>query len=177
MRGRKPKPTTEMIAAGDPNKIGARKLQAKLNAEPAATRGLPACPDHLHRLARQAWNFWAVELEEMDLDARPDAMMLEGACVGYERAVLADRMIQRHGLIREVYCLDKRRKRVLLRSGPHPAIRISAVAWAQVRSFCSEFGLSPASRARLSVEKPNEAGDELVKILSRPRSEAKLSIN
>jgi hypothetical protein len=27
------------------------------------------------------WRFWREELEAMDLDRRPDAMMLEGACV------------------------------------------------------------------------------------------------
>jgi P27 family predicted phage terminase small subunit len=51
----------------------------------------------------------------------------------------------------------------------HPAVAISRSAWAQVRSFCSEFGLSPVSRTRLSIEKKNDAEADLMALLSAPR--------
>ena len=79
MRGRKPKTAAQQIAEGDPSKRGVHKLDARLEAEPKATRGLPAPPQHLKGLARKAWRFWSEELEAMNLDCRPDAMMLEGA--------------------------------------------------------------------------------------------------
>ena len=38
-----------------------------------------------------------------------------------------------------------------------------------LKAFCSEFGLSPISRTRLSVEKPTVEEDDLMAILSQPR--------
>jgi phage terminase small subunit len=95
IRGRRPKPTRRQIGEGDSAKRGKRKLQEKLNSKPKATRGLPPCPKHVVGLARSAWKFWAEELRAMKLDARSDAMMLEGACVNYARAVQAAAIIQR----------------------------------------------------------------------------------
>jgi hypothetical protein len=58
MKGRKPKPAARQIAEGDPSKRGVHKLDAKLDAEPKATRGLPPCPKHLRGRARTAWRCW-----------------------------------------------------------------------------------------------------------------------
>lgn len=164
MRGRKPKPTRQQINEGDPRKHGASKLKAKLDAEPRAQRGLPECPDYLSERARDAWAMWKEELEKMRLDCRPDAPMLEGACVNYARAVEADLMIAKSGLVvAEVSESGARRVKA------NPAIAISNVAWRQVRSFCSEFGLSPVSRTRLTIEEAGNATDDLIKLLSKPR--------
>src|SRR5687767_999843 len=97
MRGRKPKPTARHIAEGDPSKFGVHKLDAKLEAEPKATRGLPPCPNHLKGITRKAWRFWAEELEGMSLDCRPDAMMLEACCVFYQTHVEMYELIEQQG--------------------------------------------------------------------------------
>jgi P27 family predicted phage terminase small subunit len=168
MTGRKPKPTKRQISAGDPRDRGKRKLQEKLDAEPQASRGLPTCPRHLRGRARACWNFWTRELELMDLDARPDAQMLEGACVGYERAVQADLLLQKEGLVVED-CKIVKDVIIVLKRRAHPAIMISRTSWRQVQAFCSEFGLSPVSRTRLAVEKPENGESDLMKLLSAPR--------
>src|ERR1700732_1535001 len=95
MRGRKPKPIGLKIVEGDTRKIGARKLKARIAGEPKATRGLPPCPPHLKGRAREAWEVWSEELAFMAIDRRPDAMMLEGACVAYETAVYAYEIIEK----------------------------------------------------------------------------------
>src|SRR5258706_4916759 len=97
MKGRKPKPAAIQIAEGDPSKRGVHKLDGLREAEPKATRGLPSCPKHLKGMARKAWRFWADELEGMSLDCRPDAMMLEGACVVYQTYVELYEMILTQG--------------------------------------------------------------------------------
>jgi len=171
MRGRKPKPTAAQIAAGDPRKRGVRKLREKLESEPKATRGLPACPRHLRGRARAAWGFWAEELAAMGLDKRPDAQMLEGACVNYGRAVEADLIVQRDGIMQDISEIDGESGEViLLKSQTHPAIRVSNAAWRQVRAFASEFGLSPVSRTRLTIEKRDDGAEDLAKILMQPRA-------
>lgn len=169
MRGRKPKPTSQQIAEGDPRKLGKHKLTQKLNAEPPAVKGFPPCPDHLSEMARDAWIFLADEIAKMNLDCRPDALMLEGAALNYARAVRADMQVQRDGLVIEEACIDKETgERIVLKMKAHPAVAISNQAWRQVRSFCSEFGLSPVSRTRLSVDRQEKLPD-LADILNQPR--------
>lgn len=168
MRGRKPKPIAAQIAAGDPRKRGVHVLRKLQESQLKVAKGLPACPRHLTGRARAAWNMWAAELAAMDLDKRPDAQMLEGACVGYQQAVQADQIIAKEGMIVEDKAI-KDGALIVLRRKAHPAIAVSRSAWAQVRSFCSEFGLSPVSRQRLASEKPDHETEDLLALLSQPR--------
>jgi P27 family predicted phage terminase small subunit len=171
MRGRKPKPISQQISEGDPSKHGVNRLRERLNNEPKAVRGFPSCPRHLGKRARQAWKFWAEELEAMGLDRRPDGPMLEGAAVAYESAVKAYETIEQQGSLIAKKALDPSTQRMIVVDvRPHPAVAQRNAAWMLVRAFCSEFGLSPASRTRLSVEQPRDYGDvDLMEILSRPR--------
>lgn len=170
MRGRKPKPVKQQIAEGDPRRHGKKKLKEKLAKEPKAARGLPDCPEHVaDERAIRAWNFWREELQEMRLDSRPDAMMLEGACVHYARAVQADLILARHGLIVAQPITNAKGKQIGLKMKNHPAIAASNAAWKQVRAFCSEFGLSPVARTRLTLEKKDDSAQELMAMLNRPR--------
>jgi P27 family predicted phage terminase small subunit len=170
MRGRKPKPTARHIAEGDPSKFGVHKLDAKLEAEPKATRGLPACPDHLKGIARKAWRFWAEELQGMSLDCRSDAMMLEACCVSYQTYVEMYELIEQQGKLvakKERNPLTGQLEVVDVR--PHPGLAVRDRSLMQMKAFCSEFGLSPVSRARLFVERRESDGDDLMALLTQPR--------
>jgi P27 family predicted phage terminase small subunit len=176
LRGRKPKPLKRQISEGDTRKKGVRKLKQALAAEPKATRGLPECPTHLTGLAKTAWKFWSKELREMKLDCRPDAVMLEGACVGYARAVAADLLIAKVGSVVAEPVLGKEGELLGCKYKTYPAVTISKAAWSQVRSFCSEFGLSPVSRTRLAMEKPDTGESDLMAMLSAPREPRKQQV-
>lgn len=170
MRGRKPKPTATQISEGDPRKRGVNKLRERLAAEPKPEAGLPDCPRHLRGRARAAWTFWSDALVVMGIDKRPDAQMLEGACVNYARAVTADLEVEKVGITVIESIVDKESGEVIpLKVKKNPAVDVSNAAWRQVRAFCSEFGLSPVSRTRLSVERKDDAGMDLMAILSRSR--------
>lgn len=160
MTGR-PKPTQLKIAEGDRRRVGKGTLQRRLEAEPIAQRGLGDAPAHLCALARQMWDFWRLELELMQLDSRPDRMILEGACVAYARAVAADTILHREGLIvRETVLYKGVGLQNVERNKKHPAIAVSNAAWTLVKAFCSELGLSPLSRTRLAIErKPDPDAD------------------
>lgn len=176
MRGRKPKPAAAQVAAGDPRKRGKHKLIDAMNAEPDAKRGLPECPKHLTGPARDIWIFWADELAHMNLDRRPDAVSLEGACTHYARAAEADAILKRDGLLVEESIIDKESgERIVLKVKKHPAVEISNAAWREARAFMSEFGLAgPSSRVRLAVDKPeNKKAEDLVTLLSKPREPRK----
>lgn len=173
MRGRKPKPTAQQIAAGDPRKHGVHKLQERLAAEPKAESGYPPCPEHLTGRAREAWEFLAEQIAAMGIDKRPDAMMLEGACVNYARAVMADQQIAMEGITVTESVVDPESGEVtVLKIKANPAVAISNAAWRQLRAFASEFGLSPVSRTRLTIEKPVTAEQDLAAILMMPRKKA-----
>ena len=58
---------------------------------------------------------------------------------------------------------------------PHPALHIRDRALMQMRAFCAEFGLSPVSRARLSVEqREGDADGDLFAIMAQPRIPKKM---
>jgi len=175
MQGRKPKPLRIQLAEGDTRKRGVRKLRAQLSLEPKAARGLPECPEHLAGRAREAWDLWREELAAMKLDCRPDAMMLEGACVAYRRAVEADLMLAQ-GFTVEEPIMDKEGEIVGYKVKNHPAVAVSNASWKQLKAFCSEFGLSPVSRTRLAVEKPDTGEKDLMQMLSAPRVPRKVQV-
>jgi P27 family predicted phage terminase small subunit len=89
--------------------------------------------------------------------------MLEGACRAYDRAVEADLIVQRDGLI-----MEEVTEKGDVRIKKHPAVEISNRSWLLVKSFCSEFGLSPVSRVRLAVQVKEEE-DDLAALLAAPR--------
>jgi len=106
----------------------------------------------------------------MNIDCRPDAQMLEGACVAYEAAVDAYETIQKQGRLVAKRVLDpETNKLVVVNVKPHSSVAQGNAAWMLLRAFCSEFGLSPVSRSRLAIEKPASSEDDLTEILSRPR--------
>ena len=170
MTGRKPRPAARQIAEGDPRKRGVHKLDELADGEPKATRGLPECPKHLKSIARKAWRFWADELEGMSLDCRPDAMMLEGACVSYQTFVELYELIEGQGkLVAKKERNPQTGQLEVVDVRPHPALHIRDRALMQMRAFCSEFGFSPVSRARLFVERREADGDDLMALLTQPR--------
>jgi P27 family predicted phage terminase small subunit len=158
------KPLRLRAAEGDKRKIGRKKLEALIKAEPRTQGGLPDCPDHLTGLARDTWERWTEQLAIMELDRRPDAEMLEGACVAYQRAVKADCEIQRDGITTRKYA-EYDGEQVVVGIQPHPAIKISERAWAQVKAFCVEFGFTPASRAKLATAKQERKPVDLMAVL------------
>lgn len=170
MRGPKPIPVGAQIARGDPQKIGKNKLKEKLAALPKAQRGFPPPPEHLSELARKTWDFLAEQIEIMNQDRRPDALMLEGCCVAYARAVKADRAVERDGITIELSTIDKESgERIIVAMKANPAVKISSEAWMRVRAFCTEFGLTPSSLTRLKTEKPDDGAEDLAELLSAPR--------
>ena len=161
MQGRKRKPLERQIAEGDPRQRGKHALEAKLARVPRPTRGLLECPRHLKGRARKAWLFWATELEDMQLDARCDALMLEAACMNYQTAVKAHLKIEKQGEVIEDPIVSRDTGQVLAyRLKKNPWIAVRGDAQRLLLAFASEFGVSPAARTRLNVSAPAHESDE-----------------
>jgi P27 family predicted phage terminase small subunit len=159
MRGRKPKPLAQQISAGDPRQRGKQKLKQKLACEPAATHGIPDCPDWLQGDAEEEYNRLKEELEVMGLDRLVDAGMVEGAAVAKDIAKRAYLALVRDGLAPD----DK----------VHPMAGVFSAALSRYRSFASDLGASPVSRTRLTVEKPDSGEADLMKLLGGSRDQRK----
>jgi P27 family predicted phage terminase small subunit len=164
------------IVEGDPRRHGKNKLLEKQAREPKATDGLPECPTYLRKnaRARTAWNLWVKELVKMDLDRRPDAAMLEGAVIACAEAVACYQIVEKQGRVVPRRARDGAGKWIVIGMVAHPAVRQRNQALLIMRVFCSEFGLSPISRTRLSVENPGEEDDDLMALLSQPRTNRRI---
>lgn len=168
MRGRKPKPLQRQFAEGDTRHIGARKLNERLAALPKAMRGLGDPPPHLSELAKQQWAIWREDLEIMQQDFRADAVILEGACVSYARAIEADEILKDGCEVEEPF-VDKVTGAIGHVLKKHPAVAVSNVSWRRAKAFCAELGLSLISRQRLSIESVTHGGSNLMELLLKPR--------
>src|SRR5260370_12224054 len=75
MRGRKPKPTEQQVAEGDPRKLGVHRLEQKLKAEAKGSCGLPKCPAPLKGLARKACPVCPPHLSHLTLSLLPHPLL------------------------------------------------------------------------------------------------------
>ena len=164
------KTTTQKIIEGDAAQRGKGVLQRRLAAEPRAQHGLPDAPEYLNERARAAWYFWREQLEIMQIDHAPDAPGLAGACAAYARAIESELLIEREGaVIKEPIYYKGTPVLAAYRTRKHPAVTVAHTSWAIMKAFCVEFGLTPLSRTRLSIEHRQDADNDVNELLRGPR--------
>ena len=151
MRGRKPVPTVLKVLRGNPGK---RRLNDR---EPMPGGAKPRCPSHLNGAARQEWHWLARRLHEIGLLTAIDRDMLAAYC---ECKALRDEAL---AVVAKSNLLIKNVQGNLV---PNPLLGIANRALAQMARIASEFGMTPGSRTRIRIEKP-EAEDELSAFLKR----------
>lgn len=150
-RGPAPKPVSLKLVTGNPGK-------RRLKQTPAPSPGKVACPDWLNAAAKAEWRRVAPELERLGLLTRLDRAVLAGYCEAYARWAEATKFIHENG---QHYMTPKGQLR------QWPQVETAKQAEQAMRSFASEFGLTPNSRAKLSVEAREEEEDEFEKFLRR----------
>jgi P27 family predicted phage terminase small subunit len=142
--GRKPKPTAQKILEGNPGK---RTLSRN---EPKPT-GIPTCPPHLDAAAKKEWKRVSKELIAIGLLTSVDRAALAAYCSSYSRWMSAEENIQKFGMVIKSP-----------KSGfpiQNPYVSVANTALDLMRKYGTEFGLTPASRTRLSVEQPSTPRD------------------
>lgn len=139
--GRPPKPTVLKVLQGNPGK---RPLNTN---EPKPQPIAPKPPSWLPREAKREWKRLAPELEKLGLLTIVDGTAFANYCLAYARLREAEETIKREGM---VITTEKGYKM------PHPAVKIAEKAQQIIKAFCSEFGLTPSSRSRMSLPTRNE---------------------
>lgn len=152
--GRKPKPTAIKEIAGNPGK---RPLNGR---EPKPT-GVPTCPAMLNAVAKAEWQRLRKELVPMGLLTNVDRAALMAYCVVYARWVKAEEQIEKLGEY-----IKSSKSGYLIQA---PWVGVANKALELMHKYATEFGFTPSSRTRLSVEPPqNKKADEFA--ISRPRN-------
>jgi P27 family predicted phage terminase small subunit len=154
MSGRRPLPTNVKKLRGNPGK---RKLN---DAEPKVETRPPEMPPDLPELAQTEWKAIVPLLLALKVLSEVDGKALAAYCFAYARWMQAESEIERLGIVVEEPILGggQGEVRVVLgyRYKRNPAVGISHEALKLMKSFLIEFGLTPASRSRLKIEKAAE---------------------
>ena len=145
MAGRRPKPTNLRLLQGNPGK---RALNRK---EPKPATEKPSMPEHLSDTAKAEWNRMSEQLLRLGLLTVIDRAAFAAYCTAYGRWAEAEEALKKTGPV--------------VRSATgypilSPYLSVSNRALEQMRAFSIEFGLTPASRSRISVGQ-NGAGDPM----------------
>ena len=133
-RGRKPKPTALKILEGNPGK---RPLNEN---EPIPPKGNIKCPSWLEPEAKKEWKRLAPSLEAMGVLTQVDLTAFAGYCQAYARWREAEEFLTQHGSIFKTPSGYVQQV---------PQVSIAQQNLKIMQSFCSEFGLTPATRARI----------------------------
>lgn len=147
IRGRKPKPTAIKVLEGNPGK---RLLNEH---EPVPPKAVLKCPSWILPEAKKEWRRLAPSLESMGVLTMADLSAFTGYCQAYARWKEAEEFITKHGSI--------------FRTPSGYVQQVPQVSIAQqnlkiMQSFCSEFGLTPACRARIVASGGQGDGEQLI---------------
>lgn len=139
MAGRKPLPTNLKAVKGT-----LRKGRENKN-EPRPELAYPAPPEHLSREALQEWGRIVPQLHQLGLLSDIDRAALAAYCQTYGRWVQAERELQDlEALLDETPNGMKQQ---------HALVGIANTAMKLMHKYLTEFGMTPSSRARVSVPK------------------------
>jgi len=161
--GHNRKPTALKRLEGNPGK---RKLNDR---EPIADLGRPEMPPGLSRVARKEWNQIVPRLEQMGVLTVVDGKALAAYCSTYAQWMQAERNIAKYGLVTAIADPDDTGLVVLK---TNPAVKIKGDSLRLMRAFLNDFGLTPASRARLTTNDdkgkyaPPQTNDALERFLA-----------
>lgn len=171
MPGPTKKPTELKKLEGNPGK---RPLPV---AEPRPQLSLPACPTFVQGEGRQEWNRIAPELYHLGLLSQIDRGALGAYCSAYGLWVETERELARvRRSFRAMQKMQKKNPNLRMPSNGmvsqtsngnwimEPLLSVRKQALEQMHRFLVEFGMTPASRTRIVVEKYREKDpmDELL---------------
>lgn len=141
--GRPRKPTNVKIHEGN---RGRRNLNP--DAEPQPALSVPArVPSGLSTWARTVWTNVVEELDRLSLLTIVDHAAFEAAIRGADQAHGADQRIR---LLLEKINRGKGEQEDYYRLSIMNSV--SKKGWQQYKAFCTEFGMTPASRTRLATD-------------------------
>ena len=147
------KPTALKLIHGEKNKDRIRKNEPK--PRPVS----PGVPSHLDPIARREWKRLAVVFGRLGLLTEIDGASFAGYCIAHSTLVRINRALKDCGykMLAEKHTVDGAGNEHL-EVKANPLIVQQRLALMAIRSFCTEFGMSPSSRGKISVPGAGEDG-------------------
>jgi P27 family predicted phage terminase small subunit len=139
--GRPPLPSNLKLVRGTAR---AKRLNSN---EPDVRPAIPTCPTHLNDTAKSEWRRVTKLLLPLGLITKLDRACLGAYCAAYSTWVEACEQIERYGL-------GFKSPTGFPLQSPYVAIRDRALD--QIRTFGSEFGMSPSARSRVKTTNPRQ---------------------
>lgn len=160
MKGRKPIPTQLKVLTGNPGK-------RPINLHTFAPKSkLLRCPSHLTGEARKEFNRLAKELHAYDMISEVDRNSLAMICTTWARYVECEKMIEKaaQGGGNGLFVKTPNGFPVM-----SPWLQTSNKQIELYKSLCAEFGMTPASRVRVTPQTSQLALPGLEQTEERPR--------
>ena len=145
MPGPKKKPTALSIIQGNPGKRSLNKNEPKPKA------GAPRCPVSLSEEAKKHWRIIVKQLAAAKIMTKLDSDALALYCEAYARWNDANQHLQKFGIV------VKSPQGWPIQS---PYLSISNRAFDQMKSMLGEFGMTPASRTKITTVDDNSKGGD-----------------
>ena len=144
----RPKPTALKELQGN---AGHRPLNAQ---EPKPDVGCPEMPKGLRKTAQREWRRITADLLRLGVLTVVDGKALAMYCDAYADWEEAQRECVKEGLWVEEPIVNKDGCVVGYKKKQAPWFNIKIIAMKVMKSYLIEFGLTPASRTKLKIEKP-----------------------
>lgn len=135
-RGPAPKPTILKLRAGNP---GHQKLNRN---EPKPRPMAPTCPVWLDLEAKREWRRISRELDRIGMLTLVDRAALAGYCQAWSRWRDAEMVLSERGMVFETPSGYAQQR---------PEVAIAQKSLQIVAKFCTEFGLTPSARSRMTL--------------------------
>ena len=145
-RGPVAKPTVIEIMEGRP---GHRPINSR---EPQPRAVAPRCPEHLDARAKKEWRRLVPILQRMRVLTEADGIALGNLCQTYSTMLKAQEKLNELGI------LYKSPSGYVMQS---PLLNIVSACVDTLNKLSREFGLTPASRSRLTMTTPDDGIDQL----------------
>lgn len=150
--GRKKKPSALKRA------LGTERPGRRNKNEPSPKVVIPKAPEHLSIEAREEWDRIVKEIHSLGMMSSLDRAALSAYCQAYGRWVQAESILNELSLSGGI---DKGLT-VMTDSGnviQNPVVGIANKAMQDMVKYSVEFGMTPASRAKVKVDKGDEEKD------------------
>ena len=157
MAGRPPIPIKVLQANGRKHLTKAeieKRTFTEENLKPATNK--VTCPAWLDDSAKKEWRRIITELKKLELVSNIDVAALAISCDAYSKYVKATSDINKVGLL--VSYTNKGGNKNII---PNPLIGVATKYSEIYKKYCNEFGLTPNSRIKLTVNKEFEKEDPL----------------
>lgn len=156
--GRKAKPINLHLVTGNKSHLTKKQIEQRKKNEPKFNADKIRCPAWLKTdpVAKKEWNRITKELKAAELITNVDVTALAVYCDTYSKYIEATEELNKTDLTL-VYTNKFGAENII----EHPLVRISRGYAELMKKYITEFGLTPASRAKIAIPKKEKEEDPL----------------